>query len=950
MSIVHNSDGEIDAYRRSADYVVGQLETHSQLGLTEEEASIRLARDGPNTLEAEPVVPAWQRFLAQFSDVLVILLLVAALISAGLWFVERATALPYEGLAILAIVLLNAVMGFAQQSRAEQAVLALRRMSAATATVIRDGARNSIAAAGLVAGDVILIEEGDLVSADARLIESVSLRMAEAPLTGESLPVAKNTAVIAQDVALGDRGNMVFSGTSASYGRGRAVVTATGKHTELGRISEMLKATSKEATPLQRELDRLGKQLGLIVVAIAVAMIATILVTQDVRDAKAVFDVFILGVALAVAGVPEGLPAVVTASLALGVQRLARRNAIVRHLAAVETLGSATVIASDKTGTLTKNEMTVRRIVTKAGIIEISGAGYAPRGELKREGGGAIEGALLLEAMAALTAAQRASNAVVREQDGHWTVYGDPTEGALLVAARKTGLADVEDDPRFERIAEVPFSSQRKLMSTVHRDLETPDAILVSVKGAPGVVLARCSHEQVGGEARPLSAARRAAILDSNAELASASLRTLAVASRALAHTRSDDDAGFDERIETDLVFLGLIGMIDPPRPEAKTAVIRAQRAGIRPLMITGDHAATASAIAAEIGIASDGQVVTGIELATMSDEVLQQTVSKVSVYARVNPEHKLRIVRALQRDGATVAMTGDGVNDAPALKAADIGVAMGITGTDVSKEAADIVLSDDNFASIVAAVEEGRAIFDNIRKFLRYLLSSNLGEVLTMFFGVLLANVIGLSDHGPGQIVLPLLAIQILWINLVTDGAPALALAVDPAAPDTMTRLPRRRDEGVITATMWMGIAYVGVIMAAGTLLVLDAALPGGMIEGTGSLVYAQTMAFTTLTLFQLFNVLNARSDVRSAFSGLFENRWLWAAIGLSLSMHGAVLYLPWLQQAFSTSPLTAGDLGLCTVVASSVLWLREASKLVSRARASGERRAASAGPAIAT
>lgn len=950
MTITLAPDTEIAAYRQSADDIVQRLGTHAQHGLTSQQALARLVRDGKNELTAEAAAPAWKRLLAQFRDVLVILLLIAALVSAGLWLLERGTDLPYEALAIFAIVLLNALMGFVQQSRAEQAVLALRRMSAATATIIRDGTRSSIAAADIVAGDVILIEEGDLVSADARLAESVSLRMAEAPLTGESLPVEKDIGAIAQKVALGDRGNMIFSGTSAIYGRGRAVVTATGMRTELGRIADMLKDTADEATPLQRELDRVGKLLGMIVVVIAFAMIATILVAQEVRDVHAVVGVFILGVALAVAGVPEGLPAVVTASLALGVQRLAKRNAIVRHLAAVETLGSATVIASDKTGTLTKNEMTVRRLVTATGTVEISGSGYGSAGELKPAGGGQVEGPLRIESLRVLTAAQRANNAVVREHEGHWTVHGDPTEGALIVAARKAGLGDIDGDPRFTRIAEVPFSSQRKRMSTVHRDAENPESVLASMKGAPGVVLALCSHELVGDEARQLSAERRTAILASNTGLASASMRTLAVASRSLPREQTECEEGFDERIETDLIFLGLIGMIDPPRPEARDAVARAQKAGIRPVMITGDHAATAGAIASEIGIAGDGRVVTGIELAAMSDELLDRTVGEVSVYARVNPEHKLRIVRALQRGGATVAMTGDGVNDAPALKAADIGVAMGITGTDVSKEAADIVLSDDNFASIVAAVEEGRAIFDNIRKFLRYLLSSNLGEVLTMFFGVMLANVIGLNDHGSGHVVLPLLAIQILWINLVTDGAPALALAVDPADPDTMTRPPRLRGEGVITRGMWVGIAYVGVVMAAGTLLVFDAALPGGLIEGTGSLAYGQTMAFTTLTLFQLFNVLNARSDARSAFSGLFENRWLWAAIGLSLLLQAAVLYVPWLQQAFSTVALTTGDWGICIAVASSVLWLREASKVLIRAGPRRERETATVRPAIAT
>jgi Ca2+-transporting ATPase len=482
-------------------------------------------------------------------------------------------------------------------------------------------------------------------------------------------------------------------------------------------------------------------------------------------------------------------------------------------------------------------------------------------------------------------------------------------------------------------------------MSTVHRDAGRGERLRAFTKGAPDVLLGRCSHELVGEETRPLTAERRAEILARNEDLAGEAMRSLGVAFRSLPKDAGAGAGAFDQDVERDLVFLGLIGMIDPPREEAKDAVARAQGAGIRPIMITGDHPRTAAAIAAELRIATDGRTVTGAELRGMPDEALDQAVREVSVYARVNPEHKLRIVRALQRDGATVAMTGDGVNDAPALKTADIGVAMGIAGTDVSKEAADMVLADDNFATIVAAVEEGRAIFSNIRKFLRYLLSSNVGEVMTMFFGVLLADAIGLTAQGGGGAVLPLLATQILWINLVTDGAPALALGVDPADAGTMTRPPRQRGEGVITRRMWLGIFFVGAVMAAGTLLVLDAALPGGLIEGSGELRYAQTMAFTTLTLFQLFNVLNARSDERSAFVGLFANRWLWAAVGVSLLLHAAVIYVPFLQQAFSTTSLGAGDWLVCAAVASSVLWLRELGKLAAsgasvRAGDAGDRR----------
>lgn len=605
-----------------------------------------------------------------------------------------------------------------------------------------------------------------------------------------------------------------------------------------------------------------------------------------------------------------------------------------RHLAAVETLGSASVIASDKTGTLTKNEMTVRVVVTASGRVTFDGSGYAPVGEVRREGGGLIDGQLRTELERTLSAADRASNATVQEHDGRWIVQGDPTEGALLVAARKIGLQAEALDERLPRVGEVPFSSERKLMSTIHRDTEKSHRGIVFTKGAADVLLTRCSFEVTGDTRRPLTPERRAEILQVNDELAGEALRTLGVAGRWLPEgmLAPEEAANPDERVERDLVFAGLIGMIDPPRPEARDAVARAKRAGIRPVMITGDHPRTAAVIAQELGITADGRAITGGQLEKQSEEVRARTVAEVSVYARVSPEHKLRLVDAFRRTGAVVAMTGDGVNDAPALKKADIGIAMGITGTDVSKEAADMVLADDNFASIVAAIEEGRAIFANIRKFLRYLLSSNIGEVLTMFFGVLFAKFIGLQAEG-GAVVLPLLATQILWINLVTDGPPALALGVDPADDGLMEQPPRPVGEGVLTPRMWRGIALVGVIMATGTLLVLDASLPGGFVNGSGDLRYAQTMAFTTLMLFQIFNVVNARSDEESAFVHLFTNRWLWAAVGLSLALQVAVVHVPLLQRAFGTVGLSGEDWFYCVVVASSVLWLREISKLIGRA-----------------
>jgi Ca2+-transporting ATPase len=611
---------------------------------------------------------------------------------------------------------------------------------------------------------------------------------------------------------------------------------------------------------------------------------------------------------------------------------MAKRNAIVRHLAAVETLGSANVIASDKTGTLTKNEMTVRVVVTASGRVTFSGSGYAPNGFATRDGGGPLDGALRVEIERALAAADRANNAEVYERDGRWVVQGDPTEGALIVAARKCGLEATELDSKLPRVGEVPFSSERKLMSTVHRDTERDDRLVVFAKGAPDVLITRCTRELVGEEPRPLTAERRAEIRRVNEDLADQALRTLGVAIRRLPN---DDlvrqDSGVDVAIENDLVFAGLIGMIDPPRAEAADAVARAKGAGVRPIMITGDHPRTAAVIARELGIATETRAMTGAELEQIADDALERTVTEVSVYARVNPEHKLRIVRALQRRGAIVAMTGDGVNDAPALKTADIGVAMGITGTDVSKEAADVVLADDNFASIVAAVEEGRAIFANIRKFLRFLLSSNIGEVLTMFFGVLLGTQLGLPREA-GGVALPLLATQILWINLVTDGAPALALGVDPADEGLMRQPPRPHTEGVITAQMWRGIFLVGVVIAASTLAVLDASLPGGFIEGSGTLPYARTMAFTTLVGAQMFNTFNARSDVRSAFAHLFTNRWLWLSIALSVVLQCVVLYLPAMQRAFGTVALGPMDWARCIVAASAVFWFREAGKVIAR------------------
>lgn len=937
MSVIATDTTINDPHRLACEEVLAAVGAEPGFGLDQAEAGRRLIQYGRNELDAAPPRPEWLKLLAQFASSLVLLLLAAAALSVAVWWHERDAPLPYEALAIFAIVILNALMGYIQEARAERAAAALQQLSATRSNVMRDGARASIVAAELVPGDIILVAEGDTIPADARLIQCTALQTVEAALTGESVPVLKDIAVVPRGAELGDQRNMLFSGTTAVYGHGRAVVTATGMRTMMGRIAGMLEKAPDEATPLQRELERVGKALAVIVVVIAIAMIGTIFLMGDVHGFSDTVDVLLLGVALAVAAVPEGLPAVVSAVLSLGMQRMARNRAIIRRLSAVETLGSATVIASDKTGTLTKNEMTVRRIVTASGCTNLAGTGYAPHGEVELLEAEPSSGLLQFELMRTLTAAERANNAVLHERDEGWVVHGDPTEGALIVAAHKAGLLTETLDARFGRVGEVPFSSERKLMSTIHTDAERPERLVMVTKGAPDVLLAHCTHELVGQDAVALTDARRAEIRASNEALAEEALRTLGVAFRSLPAERPDGDA-FEEDVERDLVFIGLIGMIDPPRPEARKAVTRAQAAGIRCLMITGDHPKTAAVIARELGISPNGRVVTGAELQAMSDEELGRTVGNVSVYARVNPEHKLRIVQALQRAGETVAMTGDGVNDAPALKAADIGIAMGISGTNVSKEAADMVLADDNFATIVAAVEEGRAIFSNIRKFLRYLLSSNIGEVMTMFFGILLANTIGLAAGDTADIALPLLATQILWINFVTDGAPALAIGIDPADDDVMRQPPRPRGEGVITGRMWGGIVFVGAIMASGTLLVLDAALPGGLIAGSGTLVYGQTMAFTTLVMFQLFNVFNARSDEHSAFRRPFRNRWLWLAVGLSLLLQAAAIYTPFLQEAFSTVSLSVGDWLLCAAVASSVLWMRELSKIVAGKKAKPE------------
>jgi Ca2+-transporting ATPase len=932
---VPDAPGDRAPYRRPPAEVIADLGTDARRGLPIGEIQARLQRHGRNELPTEPPIPGWRRFLGQFEDVLTILLLVATVVSFVAWWIERESPLPYEALTILAIVLLNGVLGLLQESRAEQAVEALRAMTAPTARVLRDGQQRLVPTAELVPGDVLLLEEGDTVPADARVLESIALRVAESALTGESTPVSKDSAPLDEAAGIADRSNMVFSGTAIAAGRGRAIVTATGPSTELGKIAGSLQATEDVETPLQKELDRVGRLLGVAVVAIAIVISVTILLVEDLRSLTELVDVLLLAVSLAVAAVPEGLTAITTIVLSLGTQRMAERNVIVRRLASVETLGSTTTICSDKTGTLTRNEMTVRTVVTASGAVDLTGIGYAPLGDVQRNGKPVDDAALLDEVEKTLGAGELASNAVLLEQDGRWIIQGDPTEGALVVAARKVGHAAEGLHERFPRVGEVPFSSERKLMSTAHTDRTSGERVIVLAKGAPDVLLARCTEERVGDGTRTLTPGRREEISRAVDALASAALRTIGIAYRTLG--RDAFTGELSEEVEQRLVWLGVVGMIDPPRPEAHASVAEARGAGVRPIMITGDHPVTAAAIAAELGIASAGaRTLVGSQLAKMDDAQLRGAVREVSVYARVAPEHKLRIVGALNANGEIVAMTGDGVNDAPALKAADIGVAMGITGTDVAKGAADMILTDDNFASIVAAVEEGRSIFANIQRFLRYLLSSNAGEVLVMFLGVVLAGAIGLVPGEGSAVVVPLLATQILWINLLTDSGPALALGVEPADHDVMLRPPRDPRSSVITGRMWVDIVFVGVIMAAGTLLVMDWSLPEGLVTrddaaGRG-LRHAQTMAFTTLVFYQLFNAFNARFEDRSAFHKLLANRWLWLAVLGSTVLQLAVVHAPFLQRAFRTVPLAPREWLVCVAVASSVLWAMELKKLVMR------------------
>jgi Ca2+-transporting ATPase len=846
---------------------------------------------GPNELQARAHVSPWTILLEQFKNVLIIILLLATALSAFLGH-------GVEAIAITAIVLFAVILGFIQEFRAERAIEALREMAAPSATVIRDGRDQRVPARELVPGDLIILSTGDKVPADARLTEAVNLQTVEAALTGESAPVEKHSHALTEEtLPPADQRNMAFAGTAATYGRGRALIVATGMATEFGKIARMLEEVDTAKTPLQKNLDRIGKSLA----RAAFAVVAVIVVLGLFRGQPFV-EMLIFGVALAVAVVPEALPAVVTISLALGVKRMVRRNALIRRLPAVETLGSTSVICSDKTGTLTKDEMTVRRLYVAGHTIEVSGTGYEPSGNFSANGSGVVSS----EALATLLrAGALASDARVEQRNGSgtWEVKGDPTEGALVVAAAKAGLNKPALDAEFSRVFEIPFTAETKRMTTLH---QTPDGVVAYAKGAPEVIVQSCSMLLTETGLETLDETRRTDVLERARQMAAEALRVLAVAYKPQA---TEKDA------ESNMTLLGLAGMIDPPRAEAKDAVRQCEEAGIKVIMITGDHPLTAKAVAEELGLSKNGRVVSGAELEAMDESQLGREVESIEVCARVSPAHKLRVVSALQGRGQVVAMTGDGVNDAPALKKADIGIAMGITGTDVSKEASAMTLTDDNFASIVAAVEEGRGIFSNIKKYLMYLLSSNIGEIGLMA-GATLAG-----------LPLPLSAVQILYVNLATDGLPALALAVDPPERGLMQQPPRDPRRGIFTRPVVL-LMLVGGIWSA----VINLALFVWALNSGRPIAEAMTMTFVSLVLIQFFKAYNFRSDRHSVLRDPFANKWLNLAIVWELIMLGLILYIPVLELTFGTVALPLNDWLLIIAAALTISPVLELTKWFER------------------
>jgi Ca2+-transporting ATPase len=884
--------GEYEHYQITAEDVLKILKT-SKTGLTSEVAGKRLEQYGENKLAFKKRTTALTIFLNQFKSYLIAILIVAAVISALIEF-------WLDAVVILAIVVMNAVLGFVQEYKAEKAVEALEKLAAPKAVVLRNDRQVTIPSTELVPGDIILLETGDKVPADVRLMEVVNFKVDEAALTGESVPVDKVLDVIKNKVIVAERKNCAFMNTIVVNGRAKGIVIETGMQTEMGKIAHLIETSAEKATPLQKSLAEVGKKLGIAIVAIC----AVIFALGMFRGAD-ILSTFLTAVSLAVAAVPEGLPAVVTITLALGVNRLAKAKSIIRKLPAVETLGSCSFICCDKTGTLTKNEMTVKKVYVDNKILDIGGEGYIPDGKFTFNGKefSAKDEHLLM----ALKIGALCNNATLYK-DSIWKITGDPTEAALIVLAKKAGMTKEALLKMYPTISEFSFDAIRKRMSTIHKG---PHGTWAFVKGAPDLMLKKCTHVFEGGRIHKLTNEKRKDLLRINEALASHALRILGLAFKEL----KDSKQSIDE-VEKNLVFVGLAGMIDPPRPEVRDALKTCENAGIKVSMVTGDHRITATAIGLQLGLIKEGaRIIDGEELEKMSDYDLSLICENVAIYARVTPEHKTRIVEALQRKGHIVAMTGDGVNDAPALKDANIGIAMGIIGTDVAKEASAMILEDDNFATIVNAVREGRGIYDNIKKFLRYMLSSNVGEVIAIFS----ASLIGLP--------LPLLAAQLLWINLLTDGLPAVALAVDPTDPDVMTRKPRGPKEHTIDGKMISTVALVGSVIAAGVLWLFWHSLQNG-----ASMDKARSIAFTAFVVFEMFNVFNTRSDRDSFVKGLFSNKWLLVAVAGSIALQLAILYIPNLSRLFGVAPLGLNDWILLIGVGSTVIIAEELRKAVFR------------------
>ena len=888
-------------YQQSPEEVAQSLDTSLTSGLSSGSAQSKLETFGPNELKEQEGKSFLQKLIAQFSDFLILILIAAALISV---FVGEAK----DAIVIMSIVIVNALLGLYQEGKAEKALEALKKMASPTAKVLRDGNPQEISSSQLVPGDLVILETGDIIPADLRLVESSNLKVEEASLTGESVPVEKRAQeTYSEEVSLGDRHNMAYMSTIITYGRGKGVVVETAEGTEIGKIAAMIQTFEEEPTPLQKKLNQLGKVLGMTTIAVCVAVFGI-----GLLQGREVLEMFMISISLAVAAIPEGLPAIVTIVLAIGMNKMVERNAIVKKLLAVETLGATSVICTDKTGTLTQNEMTVVKVLADNKLIEVEGTGYEPVGDFKLEGSTITtkesSGLKLLLTIAAL-----ANDAKLDNSSGMYRIIGDPTEGALVTLAGKAGIDSAELNHMYKRIEEIPFDSERKMMTTFH-DMPNDEGVSSFTKGAPDIIIGRCNRIILDGRVREFTPELKSEVLRVNSDLSRAALRVLAFAFKEYASLPADPSP---DKNESDMIFVGLTGMIDPPRPEARDAIALCKKAGVNAIMITGDYKETAFAIAKDLGMAeTEDQAMMGEKLDGLSDEELQDVVKNTKVFARVSPEHKVRIVSALRANGDIAAMTGDGVNDALAIKKADIGVSMGITGTDVAKNTAEMILTDDNFASIVAAVEEGRIIFSNIKKFVYFLLSCNIGEILLVFTSILM------------NLPVPLLPIQLLWLNLVTDSFPALALGVEKGEPDIMNQPPRNPDEAILDRRMLVGVTFQAIAVAAAS---LSAYLLALRMYGLENIEEARTITFATLIVAELLRAYSSRSQKFTlAKIGVFSNKsMVYATLGAFLLLL-AVIYIPFMNGIFYTFPLTFVDWEIVLSFAFIPLVVGELTKVV--------------------